>query len=116
MFYTLDRLKIIAPRPLADFQSGYALVDGGVNVYTTRSHRADFRTETDFEDLRQRFMSTLNTMWSEFFYKGITGQIDVDAEWDAYVQAWSDAGGADIVAELEKAPIVDEFRQGRWVY
>jgi hypothetical protein len=116
VFYTLDRLKIIAPRPLADFQSGYALVDGGVNVYTTRSHRADFRTETEFEDLRQRFMSTLNTMWSEFFYKGITGQIDVDAEWDAYVEAWSDAGGADIVAELAKAPIVEEFRQGRWVY
>ena len=50
VFYTLDRLKIIAPRPLADFQSSYALVDGGINVYTTRSHRADFRTETDFEE------------------------------------------------------------------
>ena len=116
VFYTLDRLKIIAPRPLADFQSTYALVDGGVNVYTTRSHRHDFFHESDYEDLRQRFMSTLNTMWEEFFYKGITGQIDVDAEWDGYVQAWSDAGGADIVAELEKAPIVSEFRQGRRVY
>ena len=116
VFYTLDRLKIIAPRPLADFQSSYALVDNGANVYTLRSHRSDFFNETEYEDLRQRFMSTLNTMWEEFFYKGITGQIDVDAEWDAYVQAWSDAGGADIVAELEKAPIVDEFREGRRVY
>ena len=91
-------------------------MDNGANVYTLRSHRSDFFNETEYEDLRQRFMSTLNTMWEEFFYKGITGQIDVDAEWDAYVQAWSDAGGADIVAELEKAPIVDEFREERRVY
>ena len=116
VFYPLDRLHIIQPKPMAEFQSTYALVDGGTNVYTTRAYRDDFFNETNYEDLRQRFMSTLNTMWSEFFYKGITGQIDVDAEWDAYVQAWNDAGGADIVAELEKAPIVSEFRQGRRVY
>ena len=116
VFYPVDRLQIIQPKPMAEFQSTYALVDGGARVYTTRSYRDDFFNETEYEDLRQRFISTLNTMWSEFFYKGITGQIDVDAEWDAYVQAWNDAGGADIVAELEKAPIVSEFRQGRRVY
>ena len=117
VFYPLDRLHIIQPKPMAEFQSTYALgrrrhkrVHDAVRIVTTSSTRPTTKT------CASAFMSTLNTMWSEFFYKGITGQIDVDAEWDAYVQAWNDAGGADIVAELEKAPIVSEFRQGRRVY
>ena len=63
VFYPVDRLQIIQPKPMAEFQANYALVDGGAKVYTTRSYRDDFFNETDYQDLRQRFMSTLNTMW-----------------------------------------------------
>ena len=44
------------------------------------------------------------------------GDIDAAAEWDAYVAEWRKAGGDDIIAELEQAPIVSEFREGRLTY
>ena len=57
-----------------------------------------------------------NTLVISFFFKAITGDIDAAAEWDAYVAEWRRAGGDDIISELERAPIVSEFRQGRLTY
>ena len=60
--------------------------------------------------------STCSTLFNEFFFKPITGDLDAAADWDAYVAEWRKAGGDDIIAELERAPIVSEFRQGRLTY
>ena len=32
----------------------------------------------------------------QFYVKAISGQIDIDAEWDAYVESWMANGGARI--------------------
>ena len=55
---------------------------------------------------------SLDTIRDEFFFAAVTGEIDIDAEWDNYVQTWMDAGGTEYMAELEKAPIVDDIRSG----
>jgi hypothetical protein len=39
-------------------------------------------------------MGELGAMEREFYYKGITGEININAEWDDYVKRWNDAGGA----------------------
>jgi len=116
VFYTPDRLDIIAPKALADFQSTYGLVDNGDNLYTMRPYRNDFFNETEFNAVKQRVGSTLEDMWLEFFLGGVTGQLDVDAEWDGFVAKWRAAGGDELLAEIAKSPIVDELRAGRRVY
>ena len=116
VFYTVDRLPVILPGALADFYMNYSLENGGERVHTLRPYRADFFNETNFADVRQRHNSTLQTLFEEFFFGAITGQVSVAAEWDEYVRKWTQAGGDQYLAELQKAPIVNEFRQGRRVY
>ena len=46
----------------------------------------------------------------------VTGEIDIEKEWDSYVQDFRKNGGDEVLAELKKAPIVMEFREGRLEY
>lgn len=45
---------------------------------------------------------------SEFFFNGITGKIDIDQEWDAYVQRWMDLGGKALTEAAQEAPRLDK--------
>lgn len=47
--------------------------------------------------------SELGAIEREFYYKGITGEIDINAEWDNYVKKWHDAGGAKITQWANEA-------------
>ena len=42
--------------------------------------------------------------------------MDIDARWDTYVNKWMGSGGKEVLAELEKMPIVEELRMGNVVY
>jgi hypothetical protein len=33
----------------------------------------------------------------------IKGEVDIDAEWDNFVQQWNDLGGAEITADAAKS-------------
>lgn len=39
----------------------------------------------------------------------ITGEIDIEAEWDNYVESYLDNGGTELIAEMEKAPRVEDL-------
>ena len=39
----------------------------------------------------------------EFMWKAVTGQVDVDAEWDDYVESWLKAGGKEVNEEAQTA-------------
>jgi hypothetical protein len=41
------------------------------------------------------YRTELAAIEEEFYYRGITGEIDLAAEWDDYVERWNAAGGAD---------------------
>ena len=43
----------------------------------------------------------LTSLYTEFFIRAITGAVDIDTEWDAYVQSMTDAGLDEIIAEYE---------------
>ena len=45
---------------------------------------------------------------SEFFFNGITGKIDIDQEWDTYVQRWMDLGGKALTEAAQEAPRLDK--------
>jgi hypothetical protein len=116
VFYAIDRLPLILPGALSEFYTNYSLPNGGEFVKTLRFYRDDFFNETNFADVRSRKGSTLTTLFEEYFYTAITGQINVDATWGEYVRKWNQAGGADYVTELSKAPIVSALRDGRREY
>lgn len=69
----------------------------------------DILNETDYTDVKNRVGETLQTMTAEFFANAVTGQIDIDQEWDEYVAKWMSAGGDAIMAEVAKMPRWSDF-------
>ena len=90
----------------------FMLSDDGGQAFSLYPYRWDLLEETQVGEMEIKHGTAVNTLEEEFYYKAITGQLDVDAEWDAYVQQWNDHGGAAIMAELAKAPIVAGFKTG----
>ena len=69
----------------------------------------DIFNETDFREMSGRRGEALQTMAAEFFAKAVTGEIDIDAEWDNYVANWMAAGGNELMAEIAKMPRWSDF-------
>lgn len=53
-------------------------------------------------DDERALVSNVATVEQEFGWKAITGRIDIDAEWDSYVQAMMDAGLDTLLAVVAK--------------
>ena len=51
--------------------------------------------------------SEMDTLVNQFFYKAIVGDVDLEADWDDYVQQWMDLGGTTMTAEAQKLPRID---------
>ena len=80
-----------------------------------KPYRYDVFVETDFQDVRLQYGTAMGTLNSEFMWRIITGQGDLDGEWDAHVERFMNSGGAELLAELKKAPIVPELEMGNKV-
>jgi putative aldouronate transport system substrate-binding protein len=74
-----------------------------------RPYKYDLLNETKNQELSQRYGGQLNTIVDEFRMKAIVGEVDIDEEWDSYVENWLNNGGSEILAELEKAPKVSDL-------
>ena len=72
------------------------------------THRIDAYNETDYNDVWERKGGAMRTLQDEFFANAIKGEIDVDAEWDNYVQTWYDYGGTELMAEVQKMPLFSD--------
>ena len=112
---TTNRIRFTHPKHMAEFYQQYLLAPPGQR-YAIRTHRYDILSETNLSQVLLDHGETLNTLTDEFFLQGILGQIDIDAEWDAYVRRWRNNGGSLLLAELAKAPLVSEARNGRIGY
>ena len=112
---TRTRFKYMLPFQLASFLENYA-IDGRGRELQTNSYRMDWLAETRVGELNRRYGDTLTTIEDEFLYKAILGQVDIEADWDAYVKKWLDAGGQEWLDEMKKMPIRAEFLKGNIVY
>ena len=99
---------------LRDFYTWMAA--GAGRRFAIGPYRFDIANETNIREVNRQYGSTMNTIRDEFMYKAITGEIDIDAEWDSYVKNWLDNGGSDLLAEYAKAPMTSELRKGNVVY
>lgn len=79
-------------------------------------YREDVFAETDYTAVWTQFGGALDTIRDEFAWAAITTDMDIDAEWDGYVAKWMSSGGKEVLAELEKMPIVEELKEGNVVY
>ena len=84
--------------------------------FTLYMHREDLFGETEYNNVMGRYGGDLETITAEFFFKAVTGQIDIDSEWNNYVETYLGAGGAELLAEIQKAPLVSGLRQGEKIY
>jgi hypothetical protein len=53
------------------------------------------------------YRSELSVLEQEFYYRGITGEIDIEAEWDEYVERWYNIGGAETTRWANEAQFGD---------
>ena len=88
----------------------------GTTQFAIRLYRNDILGETKAAEYSSEALAVLTTLHEEFHFKAITGQIDIDADWDAYVRKWRQSGGDKILGELAKAPLVSELLKGKFVY
>ncbi|MEK5440830.1 MULTISPECIES: ABC transporter substrate-binding protein [unclassified Fredinandcohnia] len=74
-----------------------------------RPYQYDLLNETKIKEVEKRYKGQLDTIVAEFRMKAIVGEVDIDKEWDNYVESWMNNGGNELLAELEKAPIVSDL-------
>lgn len=48
-------------------------------------------------DAENEFSSATQKIQEEFYWKAVAGEIDIDKEWDGYVETWLNAGGREIL-------------------
>lgn len=75
-----------------------------------RTFRHDYFNETKFAELNAKYNAMLKTITDEYLFKAITGEVDIDATWNDYVDNYLKSGGQELVTELEKAPKVSDLR------
>lgn len=86
---------------------------GGKYNMSERAYREDIFNQTRYAELWAQHRGALQTIRDDFFWKAVTTDIDIEAEWPGYVQTWMDAGGRALLDEIEKAPLVTDIREGR---
>lgn len=80
-----------------------------VDSMAIRPYRFDLFNETDYATLEGRYGAQLKTLEEEFRMNGIAGDIDIETEWESYVENWLNNGGQEMLDELEKAPLVTDL-------
>jgi len=80
-----------------------------VEEMAIRPYRHDLFNETDLIAVQGRYSAQLKTLEDEFKLNGITGSVDIESEWDTYVDNWLNNGGQQILDEYEKAPLVSDL-------
>lgn len=83
-----------------------------LDQFAIRPYKYDLFNETEEQEVRSVYGAQLDTLVQEFRMSAISGDIDIDAEWDDYVQRYLDNGGQQLLDELEKAPVVEELLSG----
>lgn len=80
-------------------------------------YRTDlFPAENNLTEVDTLYNSEINTISLEFFYRAVSGEIDLEASWDGYVDSLYDAGLQKIIDELYKMPISENLLKGEIQY
>lgn len=67
-------------------------------TYAKAFKNAIFTPIVSFEENK----TVLETIINRFYYNAITGKIDIEAEWDKYVEEWLENGGKEVLYEARQ--------------
>ncbi|NJD04368.1 MAG: hypothetical protein FIA99_17630 [Ruminiclostridium sp.] len=81
----------------------------GAKYASVKYYKYDFFNTTNKVEVDKQYGTALSTLYNEFITQAILGKIDVDAAWDGYVKKWMESGGDKAIAEIEKAPTLEEL-------
>ena len=113
--YHMDMIRwIYSPQFVQIWDNWFA--PGHSEYYHTRPYKWDLFTETDMKAIADRQGEGLNTLANEFFMRVVTGQVDLDAEWDAYVARWMAEGGEQVYEAMQNSIIIEALHEGRIEY
>ncbi|PAV31169.1 ABC transporter substrate-binding protein [Virgibacillus profundi] len=107
--YPGERLKWLTSEYTFNLMEQFFAKPEVVEEMAIRPYRYDLFEETKGLELEKRYSGQLDTIVDEFRMRAIVGEIDVDKEWDSYVENWLNNGGQEILDELEKAPKVSDL-------
>jgi hypothetical protein len=113
--YLKPFIKFLYSAKYVEHLNNYLLTPKG-DAIAMRTYKQDVFNETGYADLRIKYGETLDTMTNEFEARAVTGEIDIDAEWDNYVKNWLASGGHEILQAVDNAPIIEELLKGNRVY
>lgn len=80
-----------------------------VEKLAIRPYRYDLFNETELTEMKSRYAAQLKTLEDEFRLNGITGNIDIESEWDKYLTDWLNNGGEQILEAHKEAPLVSDL-------
>jgi putative aldouronate transport system substrate-binding protein len=98
MYFTM--WNVITPDITLSRLPRWRTIPHRIGVETGYALDAGFRPQFN-EELRQ-MENELRSIENEFFWKVIIGEVDADAEWDAYVAQWRKVGGDELTAEANR--------------
>lgn len=74
-------------------------------------HRVDLLSKTGYAKANADYGAAVRTIALEFWYKAISGAVDIDKQWDIYIQQMKSAGLDKMEAELNKGDLfTDVFK------
>ena len=113
--YHMDMIRwIYSPQFVQIWDNWFA--PGHSEYYHTRPYKWDLFTETEMKAIADRQGEGLNTLANEFFMRVVTGQVDLDAEWDNYVARWMAEGGEQVYKAMQNSIIIEALHEGRIEY
>ena len=113
--YLLENVKFLYSKKYVEHLNNYLLTEKG-DAIAMRTYKQDVFNETGLVDVNKKYGETLQTMTDEFETKAISGQLNIEEEWDNYVATWLASGGNEYLQEVDKSPIIEELLKGKRVY
>lgn len=109
--YYGDRLTYLTHPVTADLNANYFATPEALKL-KIQPYRWDLFNETNIGDVESRYLAQLETIQDEFRMSAINGELDIEKEWESYVENWLNNGGQELIEEYEKAPLVSDLLGG----
>jgi len=113
--YTESHYKFMYTPKYVDHLLNFMLAPAGQKI-AFRKCKADIFNQTNLAAVNIEYGETLTTIHEEYELRFIMGELDLDKDWDNYVKTWLDAGGQEMMDELQKAPLVSGLLKGKMEY
>lgn len=90
-----------------------SLMEGEWTKQLLYPHRIDPFNATKAADINKEVGATITKVVDDFYYKAVTGEINVDSGWDAYIKNLNTAGYDKYLDELNKMPLYKDIVSGK---